>query len=71
MSKNFGPAWFKHRRDDGAKLRVFIKGWFTPLHGYVVDVKGPAVLIQDQNGMGRWVTVSGKKSEVQNVEVLS
>ena len=60
-----GPAWFKHRLNDGARLRVFIKGWFTPLHGPVLEVKGREVNIG-----GRWVTVTGPKCDVHSVEVL-
>ena len=60
-----GPAWFKHRRDDGKTLRVYLKGWFTPLHGKVLDVVGTKANIG-----GRWITLTGPKCDVQSVEVL-
>jgi hypothetical protein len=64
-----GPAWFRHRMDDHAKLRIMLRGFFTPLTGAVQEVKGAEVLIGD-GVYGRWVTVSGKKKDVHSVEVL-
>jgi len=61
-----GPAWFKRYRGTTTKLRIFLRGWFTPLHGCVEDVDGNQARVA-----GRWITLTGRKCDVQSVEVIS
>ena len=60
-----GPAWFRHRMGDGLKVRVFLKGWFTPLQGTVEAVDKNRACIQ-----GRWFTLTGRKCDVHSVEMM-
>ena len=55
-------AWFRSQL--GRKIRVYIKGWFTPLHGVVEDV----VLDRACVG-GKWIRIAGHKNEVEKVEI--
>lgn len=60
------PAWFSRQITRETRLRVWLRGWFSPLHGTVTAVDGVQACIG-----GKWVTLSGKKADVVSVEILS
>lgn len=59
------PAFVRRLIGTGKKVRVFLHGWFTPLHGEVTDVDRNKALIA-----GRWVTLTGSKKDIRSLEVL-
>lgn len=71
MPHSPGPAWFRHRMDARDNLRIELRGWFTPLHGTVLDVQANRVLIQPPNIDPRWITVAGPKNQVRHVSILT
>jgi len=60
------PAAMRRLIGTGRKVRVFIRGWFTPLHGEVTEVSKNQACIA-----GKWVTLNGPKADVKSVEVIS
>ena len=64
-ANQMSPAFVRRLIGTGKKVRVFLNGWFTPLHGEVSDVSKNRACIG-----GRWVTLSGAKQDVRSLEVL-
>jgi hypothetical protein len=52
-------------------VRLYLRGSFLPLSGYVTDVTGPKVEITPVNGQPRSVMVSGPNATLLSAEVLS
>jgi hypothetical protein len=71
MGHTLGLAWYRHQQQQGSTLRLFLRGWFTPLHGTVIDTDRTRVCIQVPNHLPKWVCVVGKKNEVASVEVVA
>ena len=65
MPETTSPAFVRRLIGTGRKVRVFLRGWFTPLHGEVTEVEKNRARIA-----GKWVTLSGPKADVQSLEVL-
>jgi len=65
MPQPTSPATVRRLIGTGRKVRVFLRGWFTPLHGEVTEVEKNRACIA-----GKWVTLTGPKADVQSLEVL-
>jgi len=56
--------------DSQDMLRIELRGWFTPLHGKVLDVSTNRALIAPPNMEPRWIVIAGPKNQVRHVQVL-
>jgi len=65
-----GPAWFRHRLHANQPIRVYLRGAFHPICGYVTDVTGPNVEITPLGKQPIVIKASGPHNVVASAEVF-